>query len=165
MRASSEALYDRDYLEWTQAQVRALHERRLEELDLANLEEELSDLGRNEELQFESRLEVLLAHLLKWLYQSGKRTVSWENTIDDQRDRIRIPLKRSPSLSARIPEAMHDAYRLARRTAGNDMKMGKRDWDQLFPRDCPWSAKDVLDENFYPRLRPAVASRKSRSGR
>lgn len=165
MRASSESLYDHDFVAWTAAQVRALRERRLEELDLLNLREELSDLGRNEERQLESRLEILLAHLLKWSYQSSKRSVSWENTIDDQRDRIALLLKRSPSLGARTLETMSDAYRLARRTAGNEMKLGKRDWGQLFPRDCPWSMKQVLDAGFYPPPRPSAVSRKARSGR
>lgn len=165
MRAAEfPSLYERDYYAWVEQQVRTLAERRLEQLDIANLAEELGDLGRSEQRQVESRLEVLLAHLLKWVYQPRRRSVGWENTIDDQRDRVQRLLKRSPSLTGYLPEALREAYRLARRTAGNDMRLGKRDWNRIFPRDCPWTLEEVLKEDFYPQEPAAGKSGKPGSG-
>jgi hypothetical protein len=39
-------LYERDYYTWTQEQARALREHRTEELDWANVAEEIEDLGK-----------------------------------------------------------------------------------------------------------------------
>ena len=43
---------------------------------------------------------VLLAHLLKWRSQPGSRTKCWRATINDQRKRIALATKETPSLKA-----------------------------------------------------------------
>nr|VFK42784.1 MAG: protein of unknown function DUF29 [Candidatus Kentron sp. TC] len=42
-------------------------------------------MGKRERRELVSRLEVLLAHLLKWKYQPAFRERSWEFTIEEQR--------------------------------------------------------------------------------
>ncbi len=68
-----EDLYERDYYSWALEQAQALRARRTEALDWENLAEEVEGLGRGEVRELESRLEVLLVHLLKWRYQPKKR--------------------------------------------------------------------------------------------
>ncbi|MGH8014132.1 MAG: DUF29 domain-containing protein [Candidatus Binataceae bacterium] len=144
------SLYERDFCAWTEEQVRILKTGDYTHLDIENVVEELESLGRSEQRELCSRLEVLLAHLLKWSYEAKRHSRSWENSIDDQRERIQLVFKSSPSLRGRLGSTLVDAYRLARRTAGNEMNLEKREWDALFPQSCPWHAAQVLDEDFYP---------------
>ncbi len=107
-------------------------------------------MGRNEENSLQSYLERLLTHLLKYAYQPKKISPSWESSIENSRDRIRLLLKRSPSLKSKIAELFEDAYPLARRQAGAQMRMHKREWDARLPKGCPWSLETVLDPDFWP---------------
>src|SRR2546430_233495 len=119
------SLYDSDYYGWIQNQVEALRQRRLNKIDARNVAEELDDLGKSIQGELESRLEVAIAHLLKWAYDPKRRSASWENTIDEQRTRIHRVLAANPSLRSRREEAFVVAYHDARRRAGNDMKKRK----------------------------------------
>ena len=75
--SSVEKLHERDILVWASEQARLLEERRFDELDLANLIEEVNSVGGSDRREIESRLGVLILHLLKWRYQPGRRTPSW----------------------------------------------------------------------------------------
>ena len=63
-------LYDDDFLAWCEQQAALLRAGRLEELDVANVAEELETMGRGERGELENRLEVLLMHMLKWDHQT-----------------------------------------------------------------------------------------------
>lgn len=65
---SHPALYEQDFLKWTQQQVDYLQQGRWAELDVENLVEELEALGRSEQRQLGSYLQVLMMHLLKCQY-------------------------------------------------------------------------------------------------
>lgn len=73
--------YDQDFYAWTQEQATLLKEKRFTELDLENLVEEVESMGRSEKRELESRLSVLMAHLLQWYYQPENRSRSWHATI------------------------------------------------------------------------------------
>jgi hypothetical protein len=51
---------------------RLLQEGQLSALDVANLLEEIEDMGRSEKRAVYSNLKILLIHLLKYSYQSEK---------------------------------------------------------------------------------------------
>jgi hypothetical protein len=142
--------YDDDYYAWTNAQAALLRQVQPEWLDWRNLAEEVDDLGRSEHDALESHLENLVIHLLKWRYQPGKRTASWEASIMNPRERIERLFKRSPSLRPRLPEALASAYSLARRRAGVQMKMDRRQWEAVLPAMCEWTLEQVLDPEFWP---------------
>src|SRR5437868_10367309 len=91
-------LYEADFYEWTQQQARLLRERRWDDLDLDNLVDEVESVGRSDKRQIESRLEVLLTHLLKWKIQPGGRDKSRIGTIFEQRRRLIGLVEESPSL-------------------------------------------------------------------
>ena len=65
--------YDNDFYSWTQERAELLKNGRFSELDIDNLIEEVEPMGRSEKRELESRLTILLLHLLKWKYQEVRR--------------------------------------------------------------------------------------------
>src|SRR5438874_1944892 len=81
-------LYETDETAWLERMAELVRRGRIEELDLPNLSEFLSDMARRDRREVESRLAVLIAHLLKWEYQPPKRSRSWLVTIEQQRQEL-----------------------------------------------------------------------------
>src|SRR5215471_3552685 len=108
--------YDDDFYTWTQEQAALLREGAVQELDLANLAEEIESLGKSERRALESHLEVLVLHLLKWQYQpSGRLTGhSWYDTIVEQRRQIARLLRDNHTFQCLIPAILLDVYPSAR---------------------------------------------------
>ncbi|HLB99535.1 MAG TPA: DUF29 domain-containing protein, partial [Acetobacteraceae bacterium] len=94
----SNSLYDRDFYAWANEQAALLRAGRLAEADLENIAEEIESMGRSEKRELNSRLRVLLMHLLKWRHQPMLRSKRWSNTIAAQRDDIVDHLADNPSL-------------------------------------------------------------------
>lgn len=92
------ALYDADFHAWTIEQARLLRAGEFSRLDIENIAGELESMGRRDRREIDSRLVVLLAHLLKWRVQVGFRSRSRSSTIREQRKRIEDLLAESPSL-------------------------------------------------------------------
>jgi hypothetical protein len=143
-------LYSRDYYAWACEQAHALRERHFEALDFEHLWQEVEDLAKSERRELRSRLMRVLAHLLKCQFQSGRRSLSWEGTLASQRTEIAALFHDSPSLERELPEIVEQAYSLALRVAGKEMRLKREQWQSLFPAQCPWSAEQILDEDFYP---------------
>jgi hypothetical protein len=61
---------------------------RLDEVDYANLAEYLADMARRDRREVESRLTVLITHILKWVHQPDRRSGSWRGTIIEQRQEL-----------------------------------------------------------------------------
>lgn len=139
-----------DFYTWLLDQASLLRSQRYDSLDWNNLAEELEAVARNEDRGLESQIQRLLVHLLKWAYQSDRRTDSWTATIENARDEIDEALKKSPGLERKFNELAQAAYRRARRTAGAQMRLSKLQWEEKLPRDCPWNLDQVLDEDFWP---------------
>lgn len=72
------------------------------------------NLGALRLCELRSRYLVLLTQLLKWIYQAERRSRSWLNTINIQRDAITQHLLESPGLAAREEDEFLIAYREAR---------------------------------------------------
>ncbi len=139
-------LYHEDFFVWTQEQARLLRERRFDELDLAHLAEEVESVGRSEKAEIESRLDVLLAHLLKWKYQPGARSSSWRGTITEQRTRIARLFRDSPSLRKYPAEVYAECTLSGRLLAAKESGIDFT----LFPEAAPFSLEQALDDNFWP---------------
>ena len=139
-------LYQKDYYGWLQENVRLIRERKFSEIDTENLIEELESMGKSEKRELSSRLTILLMHLLKWQYQTVKRSTRWRNTIAVQRIDIRELLEDSPSLRNEVSDKIETAYEKAKLTAEVETGIEK----QNFPVACPFSFEQILDENFLP---------------
>lgn len=148
-RPPANDLYEADFFEWTQEQARLLRERRWADLDLENLIDEVESAGRSDKHQIESRLEVLIAHLLKWKFQPGGRGSSWIGTIFEQRSRIQCILDDSPSLRPFQLAAVGKVYLAARLLAAKETGIAFG----LFPGECPFTPEQVLDREFFPEDR------------
>jgi len=59
-------LYERDETAWLEATSELIRLNLLDEVDYPNLAEYLADMARRDRREIESRLTVLLAHVLKW---------------------------------------------------------------------------------------------------
>ncbi|MEM8611713.1 MAG: DUF29 domain-containing protein [Cyanobacteria bacterium P01_H01_bin.105] len=140
-----ENLYESDFYAWTQQQATLLRNQDLEKLDMVNLIDEIEEMGRREKRELESRLEVLLMHLLKWQFQPNLRSRSWELTIKEQRLRLAKLLKENPSLKAILSEYVVSAYALAIISAEKETGL------DTFPEECPYQAEQVLNEEFMPK--------------
>ncbi|HAC62599.1 MAG TPA: DUF29 domain-containing protein [Cyanothece sp. UBA12306] len=138
------SLYETDFYGWTQQQAKALAEKKFLDLDLPHLQEEIQALGRQEYRELVSRLSVLIGHLLKWEYQSEKRSRSWFLTIREQRRSIRRHLKHNPSLKSRLEDAMIDGYE-----AGVDLALRETNLPlRTFPNTSIYSFEQLLDDSF-----------------
>lgn len=148
--------YEQDFHQWIEHHITLLKEGRFHEIDAEHLIEELEDMGKSNLHALESRLLVLIAHLLKWhiqlpimkgqiLYQNydGK---SWRDTIIEQRARIALLLERIPSLKSRMQEVVGGIYPRAVTLAMRETKLSQ----DCFPVVCPYTIEQLLDDDFFP---------------
>ena len=138
--------YDHDNYSWLSEQIVCLRDRRFSALDLPHLIDEIEDLARAEKREIESRLGILLIHLLKWSYQPQNRSGSWRATMIEQRARILKRLQESPSLRSYPADVLNEEYRLAVSEAAAETGLDVK----TFPANCPYSIDQVLDPDFLP---------------
>ena len=105
-------------------------------------------MGNNLKSALESDLCQVLLHLLKWRYQSQGRvdSHSWQDSIEEHRERISRLLAKSPSLKSHLPGIWPEEYRRACHKAQRQTGLPL----STFPEVCPWTAAQVLDEEFWP---------------
>ena len=138
--------YSQDYHAWALQNVQLLREGKLNEIDIENIAEELEDMGASKERELESRLGILLAHLLKSVYQPERRGNCWRYTIEEQRRRIERLLRKNLSLQSKLDEALADAYGDARLIAARETAMNKK----TFPETCPFTIAQTLSDDYWP---------------
>ncbi|NCR36988.1 MAG: DUF29 domain-containing protein [Microcystis aeruginosa S11-01] len=146
MKTKLSQLYETDFNLWIEQTVNHLKKGNLQALDLDNLIEEISDMGRNNRREIFGRLKVLLMHLLKWQYQLEKRTNSWINTIDEQREQLELILRDSPSLKPYLADIFAECYQKEVRGTVNETNLPK----ETFPVDCPFTQEQVLNWDYFP---------------
>ena len=137
--------YEDDLFAWTQEQA-ALLRAHAASIDWEHLAEEIESMGARDRRKLESRLTVILLHLLKWQAQPALRGASWRKTLRTQRREIRKLLKQSPSLRREVPTLMRDAYADAVKDAIDETDLRA----DVFPSACPYAPGDVLDEDHLP---------------
>ncbi len=147
-------LYQTDYAAWAKRNAELLRGGRYAELDIEHLLEELSDMSKSDRRELESRLMVLLAHLLKWQYQyqhlsdrwrefDGR---SWRATIVEQRKQLAVLLRQSPGLKSILADAIATAYDDAFDLACKETRLPP----ETFPTQCPYRAEQIFNDDFYP---------------
>jgi hypothetical protein len=144
------SLYETDYLAWIELTVAKLRSPDLAKLnpdiDWENLIEEIEDMGKSSRNSLKSNLRIILAHLLKWQYQSDRRSRSWQSSIIEHRLRIYDAFVESPSLKRYFAEVFDDAYSGAIQLASTETGLAQK----TFPKVCPYSQNQVLDADFLP---------------
>ena len=140
------AIHENDFYGWITQQTDLLKLGRYNELDIENLIEEMEGMGKSEKRALESRLIVLLQHLLKWQHQPNFRGKSWELTIKEQRLRIDKIIRDNPSLKRQLEFCFFDAYPFAVLQAAKETGLDEK----IFPNQCEWNLQQVLDTQFFP---------------
>jgi len=147
------ALYDTDFYAWTQEQAALLAARQWDALDIPNLVEEITSLGKSEQRELSHRLSPLLEHLLKlalaaqcFPYDLSRAGRSWRATVKTQRLRVAQVLRDNPSLRPTVPRALADAYEVARVQAAAALDLE----EATVPAACPWTPEQVLEADFWP---------------
>lgn len=132
--------YTEDFAGWAEDTAKAIEEGRFEEIDRAALADEVASLGRQERREAESRMAVILMHMLKAKYQPEKLSASWQATIRTQRRDLAKVLKDSPSLRPQVAALLLEAYEDARFEATNETGLDIA----TFPETCEWTVEEVL---------------------
>lgn len=143
-KTEGKLLYESDFYAWTQEQSTYLRLGQIEHLDLANLSEEIESLGKQQRQELENRLGVLLGHLLKWHYQSARRSGSWFGSIREQRQRIARLIHQNPSLKPYLPEAISVGYQYGLSIFSGETGLNP----QKLPQFCPFSMEQIFTEEI-----------------
>lgn len=138
--------YDKDIIAWANEQAALLRAGNFSAIDIEHIAEEIEDVGKSEQRELESRMSVLLAHLMKWQVQPVRQSASWQRTIKEQRKRIALALRKTPSLSRSLQDAewMDAVWSDAVTQAINDTGL------DTFAESCPWSNEQVLSAEWLP---------------
>lgn len=140
------SLYEEDYHLWLMNTIHQLKQGKLAEVDMVNLIEELEAMVRSEKKAITSNLRILLMHLLKYKYQSEKRTNSWLFTIREHRKRLRDDFKNSPSLKRYFLDVFEECYQDARELAADETGLTI----DTFPVESPFSQEETLNPDYLP---------------
>lgn len=137
--------YEKDFCKWTELQARLLRKRELDKIDIDNLIEEIESLGKRDKRSLKSHLIILLQHKLKIEYSPKNHIYayyinSWNNSVNDAYTEIDLILQDSPSLVPELNKSLAEVYRHAKQKASREMN----EKVELFPKDCPWSIKDLF---------------------
>jgi hypothetical protein len=147
-------MYETDYYQWAKCNAELLQKGHFSELDIENLIEELEGMARSDRNELESRLIVLIAHLLKWQYQlnqlkeqwQGFEGQSWQRTVIEQRTQLERILGKTPSLKKSLIQVIKESYPYALKLATKETKLPIK----TFPIACPYLIEQLLDEDFFP---------------
>lgn len=132
-------LYEADETAWLETAAELVRQGRVGEIDAACLAEYLSDMARRDRREVESRLTVLLTHILKWRAQPDRRSGGWKATIIEQRQELEGLAGRGV-LRKHAEAVLDDVYRKAveRAAAKTDLPAAS------FPPACPLNYQQLL---------------------
>ncbi|OQW94908.1 MAG: hypothetical protein BWK79_04310 [Beggiatoa sp. IS2] len=138
--------YEQDYYGWIIHSIKLLQQGQLQQLDVQHLMEELEAMGASERRELESRIVILIMHLLKWQYQEQNRCASWKGTIIEQRRQIQRLIRMSPSLKRFVTTMMSENYPEAVERAAVEISLA----EDIFPVNCPYLWEEIIDNQYYP---------------
>ena len=141
------SLYDQDETAWLDAMSDLARDGRVEDLDLIHLAEYLSDMARRDRREVESRLVVLLAHILKWVHQPDKRTRSWRATVVEPKQELNR-LAGHGVLRQHAEQVLNEVYAQAIERVSAETGLPA----ETFPLECPYTIErlftiELADEN------------------
>lgn len=132
-------LYEADETAWLEAMAELIQKGRSCDLDYPHLQEYLTDMARRDRREVESRLVVLLAHVLKWTYQPEQRPRSWHATIIEQRQEL-ARLANRGVLRKHAEAVLPDVYAEAVERAVAETGLAV----ESFPGECPYIFEQLL---------------------
>jgi Domain of unknown function DUF29 len=136
------SLFEEDETAWLEKTAELVAKRRLDEIDLENLSEYLTDMARRDRREVWSHLVTLIVHLLKWQHQPELRSNSWRGTIRTQRRELRQLLE-SGTLRRYAEEVLGETYKDAILQAVDETGLASA----IFSSQCLLSLEDVLRQD------------------
>ena len=145
---NSNSLYHTDFAAWAFQQAALLKGRKFDQVDWDDIIEEIESMGRAEHRDLMSRMQVLIAHLLKWQFQPERRGSSWTSTIQEQRRKIEDACDDMPSLKGDLSnaEGLMKVWLRAVRDATLETGLPKN----TFPQQPIWTVEQILNDDFFP---------------
>jgi hypothetical protein len=144
-------LYDKDYYLWLEKTISLLENRQFSDLDLENLIEEISDMGKSQRHSLESYLINILEHLLKLTYWESERQYNanhWKGEINNFRFRLSKIIADSPSLKPYLESIFAESYQVSLQSVA--YKMGVT--INILPAEKIITVGQVLDNNWFPEI-------------
>lgn len=124
------------WLEWMAERIQAgAHE----ELDYRHLQEYLLDMAKRDRREVESRLVVLMMHVLKWVAQPQGRCGSWRSTILEQQFELGR-LAGQGVLRNHAESTLPELYLVAVKRAVAETGLAP----EVFPPECEYAFDDLL---------------------
>ena len=139
-RAASPIRYEEDLHGWALEQAALIKAGRFTELDVVDLADEVSDVARREGHELESRLGLVLQHLLQWDVQQKRRSASWARSIREQHRQVSRLLQGSRSLTSKLGAVLEEAYIQGRVAALIETNLR----DDALPTMNPYSWDDIM---------------------
>ena len=144
-------LYEKDYYLWLEKTISLLENNRFSDLDLENLIEEISSMGKSEKRSLESYLTRLLEHLLKLAYWQSELEYNqrgWKNEIRNFRLGIQQIIEDSPSLKPYLAEIFSSCYQNARKLFLDLSGMA----ENLVSLAPICTIEQALNEDWFPEI-------------
>ena len=136
--------YEANFYKWSLEQARLLRSGDWIAVDVEHLAEEIEDMGKGVRRELESRLKVLIVHLLKWVFQPELRGMSWQLAIQEQRDQLHELLADNPGLKNQMTASLERTYPRAVKRTALETSLA----EETFPTECPFRLEDILNESF-----------------
>ena len=135
--ANLRALYDEDFVRWTEQQAAALRRAKSSDLplDWENLAEEIESLGKSDRRELRSQITRILRHLLKLeVSPAAEPRARWRATIREARSEIEGVLEDSPSLWREAQAMITKQVRAAAELAADDLGQHGEPADAVWKR-------------------------------
>ena len=145
IKSTAKNLYDEDFYVWAQSQAELLRDKRFDELDLANLIEEVEDLGGALERSVRSRARTIMEHLLKLQHSRAQDPrLGWRATVRTQRSELLNDL--TPSLRRRLADNLPELYGRARHDADGSLRDNGEHAAAALPTTCPYTLDQITGD-------------------
>ena len=144
-KISLKELYEIDDYLWLEETINLLKQKRLNDLDLENLIEELESLGSEKKYKVKSLLEQIIRHLLLlqyWESEYERNVNHWEAEVTGFRSQLndRITSNFYNYLENNLSSIYQNALGyVTRKSRLNNL-----------PQECPYTLEQLLDKNWFP---------------
>lgn len=158
LRTSGAGLYEGDFHVWALQQAERLRAGRLDDLDLANLAEEIEGLAIAVRSAVRSRTRTIIEHLLKLQYSpAAEPRHGWRRTVRIRRKELADDLSASPQ--KQLSDDFGELYADARENAADDLRAhGEGNAADTLPLTCPYTFEQVAGEWLPPGLEAPPSS-------
>jgi Domain of unknown function DUF29 len=142
-RTAARMLYEDDPYLWSQAQAELLRAQRFAELDLANLIEEVEDLGQSLKRSVRSRAIAIMERLLKLRHwPRSEYRLAWREAMRSERSELVLEL--TPSLRRELESERAELYARARHDAEASLRdHGEHAAADSLPVACPYGVEQI----------------------